>query len=66
MSLPNEVIAKIKNGIANYDSQIANIKAEIARAKLIGVDTAAMSAAVVNLENQVRLIKQQYATELGS
>lgn len=66
MPLPADVIAKIKNGVATYDSEISGIKAEIARAKLIGVDTTQAQTQLVNLENQVRLIKQQYAAELGA
>lgn len=65
MALPQTAVAALKAAIAKYDAEVAGIKAEIARLKLIGVDTSTYQASIVNLENQVRQIKQQYATELA-
>lgn len=66
MALPADVTAKLKTAIAQYDSNIDNLKQEIARARASGIDTTQVVSQLTTLENQVRQIKTQYAAELAS
>ena len=66
MALPNEVIAKLKSAIQQYDNNIDNLKHEISRARAAGIDVTPLQSQLTTLENQVRQIKTQYASELAS